>query len=166
MKRKETPKWAVTRQHYWGVNEPESYVVEIAYGGLDYANPDALGATYPGEMDEFYDPREAVRAAYRIAIAWKRDHPELSDWIRIATGWTWGYTMPFEKGSIGAAWEYAKRYMDEVTICDACGNVVGHDRYCIPEWADEYTFCSAYCAEEFYAASHQDDEELEEAEDC
>jgi hypothetical protein len=151
MARKEAQKWAVTRQHYWywGVDEPESYVVEIAYGGLDYANPDALGATYPGEMNEFYDPREAVRTAYRIAIAWKRDHPELAEWIKIATGWTWGSTLPFEQGTIGAAWAYAQKYMEEIDTCAQCGDVVGKERYTLMEYDDD-VFCSEDCAERTY----------------
>ena len=34
--------YVITRQAYWGVEENERYVVEIAQGGRDYANPDAL----------------------------------------------------------------------------------------------------------------------------
>jgi len=39
--------YAVTRQHYIS----NDYVVEVAIGGLEYANPDALVPKYPGEAN-------------------------------------------------------------------------------------------------------------------
>ena len=64
--------WTVTRQRQWpdGAN-----LVEISAGGLDYTNPDALSARYPGEFSTFDDPREAVEVALDIVRAWRRDSP-------------------------------------------------------------------------------------------
>jgi len=62
--------YAVTRQSYW----PEGQLaVEVAGGGLDYCNPDALVGKYPGEFEEFLDPREAVKTAIEICREWRAD---------------------------------------------------------------------------------------------
>ena len=81
----------VSRQCYWGVEDP--YVVEVASGGLDYANPDMLGVKYKrlGEGKEYLDPREAVQAAIAISRAWtETDGAPLP----VAYGATGGMTMP------------------------------------------------------------------------
>lgn len=83
--------YAVTRQIQWPTGE---HVVEIASGGMDYTNPDALVARYPGEFQEFDDPKEALDAALAIAEAWQKDEPKKK--IAVAAGYTGGYTMPFE----------------------------------------------------------------------
>ena len=95
----------VSRQCYWpdGRN-----VVEIAEGGLDYANPDMLVSKYPGEGEEYEDPREAVTAALEIAKLWRSDSNEE---IEVAYGNTLGFTMPFEGSEEKDLIEWAeKRY--------------------------------------------------------
>ena len=59
--------YCVTRQMYWPGG---TKVVEIADGGLDYCNPDALVSKYNGEFEEFVSPLEAVRTAVRILLQW------------------------------------------------------------------------------------------------
>lgn len=49
--------WTVTRQRQW----PDgNEVVEISLGGIDYCNPDALAAQYPGEFQQYADPVEEL----------------------------------------------------------------------------------------------------------
>ncbi len=101
----------VSRQHYWGVEDP--LVVEIAVGGLDYANPDMLSDPNNiygplGDMLETNDPREALEAAVRIRDKWqqlldieqsvsmpRRHQPR--EVVRIEAGFTHGCTIPFEE---------------------------------------------------------------------
>ena len=86
-------KFFVSRQSYW----PEGQLtVEIAGGGLDYANPDMLVEKYKhlGEGQEFDDPVEAAEAAIAVAQAWRKDAPGKK--ICVAYGYTGGFTMPFE----------------------------------------------------------------------
>lgn len=80
----------ITRQNQWPDGD---MVVEVSGGGIDYTNPDALAAKYRGEFEEINDPREAIDTAIKIAKQWQTDHPELQ--IKIATGSTGGFTMPF-----------------------------------------------------------------------
>lgn len=81
-------KYFVSRQMYWPFGDK---VIEIAEGGVDYANPDMLVVGFPelGEGVEYDDPREALEAAFRIRDAWPGS--------RIEVGCTHGYTMPFEE---------------------------------------------------------------------
>lgn len=53
-------RWFVSRQDYWGEENP--LAVEIAAGGLNYANADMLCVAYArlGEGEEYEDPREAA----------------------------------------------------------------------------------------------------------
>lgn len=94
-------KWFVSRQAYWGMEPDKQNVVEIAAGGLDYANPDMLAAKYPGEGREYTSAREAVEAALSIRDAWRRDAPHKV--ITVARGFTGGCTMPFEADEDDAA---------------------------------------------------------------
>lgn len=97
----------VSRQSYWGADPDERYVVEIADGGRDYANPDMLCAKYPGEGREYEDAPEALSAAYKIAARWRADEP--SKQIGIARGHTLGFTSPFEPSSV----EELERWADK-----------------------------------------------------
>lgn len=95
----------VSRQRYWPHGD---HVIEIACGGLDYANPDMLVRRYPelGEGREFDDPREALAAAMRIRDAWRGDGAA----CRIEAGWTGGNTIPFDEYPSDAD---LKRWADE-----------------------------------------------------
>ena len=81
--------YVVTRQRQWPDGNP---MVEVSVGGMDYTNPDALSPKYPGEMEEYDSPVEAVQVAIRICEQWRDDEPE----AEIGVGSTLGMTMPFE----------------------------------------------------------------------
>ena len=83
-------KYFVSRQMYWPTGER---VVEIAVGGVEYANPDMLVPWYPGEGVEYETPRKALEAALSIRGAWSRDDGP----CRVEVGCTHGFTMPFEE---------------------------------------------------------------------
>jgi len=152
-------KWFVSRQCYWGVEEP--YVVEIAGGGLDYANPDMIVEKYPGEGKEYTDPREAVGAALSIAEAWKKDDPDLT--IGVACGYTGGNTLPFEPGSAKELKAWAEKVYADLPRCIQCGEVLGEGRFLDVE--SEPTLCSERCAEAHHAFEDED-EEKEDADTC
>lgn len=150
----------VTRQHQW----PDgNFVVEISGGGIDYCNPDALCRKYPGEFEQFADPRDAVEAAIAIATAWKRDCPSRD--ISIGMGSTGGWTMPFDgepltERTFASLRDHAQSLYDELDKCDQCGDLLGKDRYGSHDHG-EYNCCSEYCAEKYY---EQDEELLAEME--
>lgn len=130
----------VSRQCYWGVDPDDQNVVEIASGGLDYANPDMLVAKYAGEGSEYANPVEALEAALEIAKQWKQDKPELK--INIAHGFTGGYTMPFEPDSEEQLKEWAQKAYDSLKKCDQCGEILGKETCHITEEPDLGDFCS------------------------
>lgn len=131
--------YVVTRQSYWPNGD---LTVEIAEGGIDYCNPDALVQKYEGEFEEFSDPREAAACALKILELWKKDSP--NDKIGIAYGNTCGTTMPFEPVSIDELNKWALQEYKNLPKCNGCGEVIGKDSY---ELADhpECKFCSACC---------------------
>lgn len=139
-------KWFVSRQSYWGVEPEDQNVVEIAAGGLDYANADMLSAKYPhlGEGEEYDDPRDALKAALEIRDAWRKDAPHLV--INVAHGYTGGMTMPFEgTEDEKALWEWANTAWEALPKCDQCGGVLPEE-YFMDEFR-ELKFCSERCAE-------------------
>jgi len=138
-------KWFVSRQCYWGVEDP--YVVEIAAGGLDYANPDMLCEKYPGEGVEYTDPREAVETALSIAEAWKKDDPNIT--IGVAAGFTGGNTLPFEPESAKELRAWAERIFKKLPRCTQCGELLSEERYL--DGCDEPTLCSSRCAKLYNA---------------
>ena len=143
----------VSRQSYWGVDPEDQNVVEIAAGGIDYANPDMLVSKYPGEGQTYDDPREAVTAAIVIAKAWKKDQPKLK--IGIAHGFTGGYTMPFEKGSLKDLRKWAAQAYEALPKCDGCGGLMGKEKWHSTEDPDLGNFCSERCAERAMEAVHE-----------
>lgn len=143
--------WFVSRQSYWGVDPDDQYVVEIANGGLDYANPDMLTAKYAGEGEEYSDPREAVEAALEIAKLWKQDHPELK--IGIAHGSTGGDTMPFEASEVEELKAWAEKAYESLPKCDRCGEL-RKETWHITDDPDFGQFCSEYCVEEYAAQNN------------
>jgi hypothetical protein len=131
----------VSRQHYW----PDgNFIVEVASGGLDYANPDMLVAKYPrlGEGETYDDPREAVQAAIAVARAWRLDSGKK---IAIGTGCTMGFTMPFEASSQKAAIAWAERVYEKLPKCDGCQGLMGKEKWSADDWSGE-EFCSDRCA--------------------
>ena len=99
-------RYVVTRQIYWSSG---AHVVEIASGGMDYSNPDALAPKFQslGEFREFDDPREVVEAAVRVAAAWRKNGGK-GHRISIAHGCTLGMTMDFEPTTIKESREWAE----------------------------------------------------------
>lgn len=153
--------WTVTRQRQW----PDGgTVVEISSGGLDYTNPDALAGKYPGEFEEFGDPREAVEAAIGIAEAWKADAPEED--IQIATGGTGGWTMPFDGEELTEETkqglrDWANGVWEGFPDCGKCGDKITGKPVTLLEYDDE-KFCSENCAERWYEEQQTWDEEQRE----
>ena len=143
--------FTVTRQTQWSTGMS---IVEISAGGLDYTNPDALVAKYPGEFEEFCDPREAVETAIKICKDWIKDGEKGA---RIGYGYTGGMTLPFEVSTFTRARKWASETWDNLEKCPSCGEVVTY----LEEWyvAGLYTesdfmpfddgdkYCSEYCAE-------------------
>lgn len=134
--------WYVSRQQYW----PDgTLMVEIAEGGLDYANPDMLRVRFAdlGEGCEYTDPREAVEAAIRIAAAWRNTKPRKR--VHIGCGHTLGFTLPFEGSRIKELRTWAKKTWEKLPKCDWCGKP-------LPDEQHQYTndlgnvFCCEYCA--------------------
>jgi len=132
-------KYFVSRQKYWPTGE---LVVEVAVGGKNYANPDMLVSQFPGEAEEYHDPRQAVAVGIKIADAWKAasGHTE----IEVRTGFTHGFTAPFESGSYQEAQAWAQRQYQQLDNCDACGELLNDERY--TDSFGEGKFCSERCA--------------------
>jgi len=149
----EQQKWVVTRQLYWGVEVDDANVVEVAFGGIDYAGSDALSGKYPCEFDEFTDPREAAKTAMQIAKLWQADEPKKK--INIAYGSTGGMTAPFEPCSVDELTAWAEKRYDNLDKCERCGDVLGEERYY--DYFGEPTLCSENCA----SVQHEECEEAE-----
>ena len=160
---KKGPKWFVSRQSYWGVDEEEGTIVEVAQGGLDYANPDMLGAKWPhlGEGKEFSDPREAVTAAIAICEEWKKTNPN----ARVAMGATGGNTLPFEGQEYDVLHKRAEDIYEKLPKCAECGDLLGDETF-THDYADDDKFCREYCAEKNHGKYLEDmlpdDEERED----
>lgn len=150
----------VSRQDYWGQEPDDRYTVEIASGGIDYANPDMLATKYrpQGEGQEYTDPREAAEAAIKVAEAWKKDAPELT--INIAHGFTGGCTMPFEGDTVENIRKWAEEAYEKLEKCARCGDVLPEPRkrfkLCEP-YGDDGEFCSSNCAEMFQQQNFDED---------
>lgn len=96
-------KYVVTRQEYWPTGEP---VVEVAAGGIDFCNCDALVPAYQGEFKEFDDPLAAVETAIEICDKWRSDGVVEA---QIAVGFTAGFTAPFEACTLKEAKQWAEK---------------------------------------------------------
>ncbi len=143
------PKFFVSRQRYWGVDEEEGTVVEIAYGGSDYANPDMLTTAYGimGEGKEYHDPREAVEAAIRVCDAWRADGETNA---KVAMGATGGNTIPFEPKTYDEARKRAEELYEKLPKCAECGEPLGDETFSHDLTCDDEKFCSERCAEKNY----------------
>lgn len=157
--------YTVTRQHYWGVEEKDAYVVEVSAGGFDYCNPDALVSKYSGEGEEYEDPREAVEVAIQIVKDWRRDGEKRA---KIGIGATGGYTMPFDPTTFADAKKWAEKEYESLEKCAGCDTVIEDAK----EWyqagtifkdgeflpyEDGYKYCSERCAEK--ASGYEEEEE-------
>lgn len=133
--------YTVTRQLQW----PDgTYVVEVSSGGIDYTNPDALGAQYPGEFQTFADPLEAAKCAIDICEKWRGDGcPQAA----VGHGATGGMTIPFDTCSYEDLLGWATTRRVRMPKCDRCGDPLGERYYTHPDLPDQ-RFCREYCAEE------------------
>lgn len=153
-------KYAVSRQRYWGVEPEDGTVVEIAVGGIDYMNPDALGARWPGELQEFDDPREAVEAAIKIKDAWLASGESNA---KVAYGCTMGFTMPMDAKEDDQARAWAEQAYEKLPKCRECANVLPKHPYGNEHTVmldNEYPFCSEHCADKDEIFQCQAEEEL------
>ena len=161
--KKSGQKFFVSRQSYWGVEEEDGTVVEIAFGGCDFANPDMLSVKWPrlGEGQEFSDPREAVEAAIKVCDAWRKAGcPQ----AKIAMGSTGGCTIPFETKEYGEARARAEVIWEKLPKCDECGEVLGKE--CFSHDLCDDQFCSEACAEtNYWSLREQDFTDQMESED-
>ena len=129
----------VSRQKYW----PDGVLaVEIAGGGLDYANPDMLVPKYRGEGKEYLSPIEAVEAAIDICRAWRQDGARCT----VRHGHTAGFTMPFDACTFKSARAWAKKTEENMDHCAQCGELLGKERYA-PFHDPDFECCSDRCCE-------------------
>lgn len=146
--------FVVTRQHQW----PDgAFVVEIAQGGIDYCNADALSKRYDGEFEEIVGMEAAVKKGIEIYRAWKKDEPKKT--ILIGDGFTHGFTLPFEGQKLTKKVERellkkAAEFDEKLPKCAKCGEFLGgkNERYGNEHttWIggdESYPFCSQQCAE-------------------
>ena len=135
-------KWVVTRQLQWPNGDP---VVEISAGGIDYTNPDALVEKYPGEFEEFTDPREAAKTAIEICRAWRKDGEKKAC---VGCGATGGMTMPFEGSSFKEIEAWAREEWEKLEKCEQCGTVLPEE-YWSDELVGDVKCCSENCLHDY-----------------
>lgn len=114
-------------------------MVELAGGGLDYANPDMLCSMWPehGEGKEYEDPREALKAAILVRDAWitslldqgklvlSNAEDEDDGRPRVETGHTMGFTMPFcSYPADEELAEWAEKRYAELVKCSHCETIL------------------------------------------
>lgn len=143
----------VSRQYYYysGLK-----MVEIAYGGCDYANADQLVTKYGrlGEGKEFLNPKNAVEAAIDVRDEWQKDSKEK---INISLGSTKGFSMEFEPMTDEELIEKAQKLYDGMDKCEKCGDLLEETYF------SEYlqaNFCSTNCLEK--AESDENKQYMEE----
>ena len=124
---KKAKKWFVSRQSYWGVDDP--LVVEIAEGGLDYANPDMLSDPHRiysrlGCDSEYGDSREALRVALAVRRTWEKENWNNMHYVkpRIELACTYGNTIPYEEyPSALDLYKWAHEEYEKQPKCSWCG---------------------------------------------
>ncbi len=134
----------VSRQCRWPDGK---LLVEIVSGGLDHAGADMLTPRFPGEGQEYADPREAVEVAVRICAAW-REVSTRAEWPRLAYGSTLGGICETEPCSFSAARKAAKATWEALEKCERCGEPLPdkRKRFRANDW-DGLEYCSSDCAE-------------------
>lgn len=156
---KEKQCWYVSRQHYWGIEERDAYVVEVAFGGSDFANADQLVAAWPrlGEGQTFNDPREAVEAGISIVRMWRKTERR----AKLAIGATGGHSLPFESKTFKEARAWAKKRYEQLPKCNECGELRDEDHSYGNDFTmmedERYPFCSESCADSHWRKVLQDD---------
>ena len=155
-------KFFVSRQDYWGVDDP--LVVEIAGGGTDYANADMLADTTDGRYrklgcdQEYTNPIDALKAAFRVRRAWEKALREVGDdsLVRIEVGYTGGNTIPFEEYPSNAdLYRWAKERQEKMPRCDQCGELIDGETWHSFDDPELGTFCSEYCLDQYIEAEEQ-----------
>ena len=141
----------VSRQNYWGVEPEDASVVEIAFGGREYANPDMLVPRWAilGEGQEFEDPREAARSAIAIWQKWVKEEPL----AKIGHGATLGYTVPFEPSDIEEITKWSEFEYSSLDKCVRCHSILPDNPYAYHYdggVTSEYEYCSENCASMAY----------------
>jgi hypothetical protein len=155
--------WYVNRQHYWPDGE---FVVEMAYGGIEYSNPDMLAdpdRTYRklGCDQEYADPREALATAIKVRDEWKK-HLDDGEDVRIEHGFTAGMTIPFcSYPSDKELKEWAEAEAEKLDKCEMCGDIITGKPFVLWDFQD-WKFCSDYCAERFYGENCASDEDWDD----
>lgn len=146
--------WFVSRQTYCAYGE--NYVVEVAQGGRDYANPDMLVEKYPGEGEEYHDPREAAKNAIEIAKRWRADDPDKIITVRV--GFTSGMTLPFDEGTDEQTSAWGEQTFTAMPKCPNCGKLMGTDRWTPTDFhvPPEEGCCSERCANEHFAFEEEE----------
>lgn len=135
----------VSRQSYYYSGER---VVEIAEGGLGSAGCDMYVNAYPGEGEEYHDPREAVEAAILIWKQWVDDsNVPLPSGIAIGFGCIAELEPSLDLIELR---EYAEAEYDELEKCARCNGLIMDEPYIIHEFGDDDKYCTEYCAEEAY----------------
>lgn len=136
--------YTVTRQLYYYSGEA---IVEIASGGIDYSGSDALSPKYPGEMQEYSDPREAVEVAIRICNLWRKEKP--TKYPRVGHGSTLGMGLEIEASTYKDARAWAAKAWEALEKCTNCGNPMPDNKR--EFWrANDYDgidYCSEHCAD-------------------
>jgi hypothetical protein len=141
----------VSRQNYYYNG---NLTVEITSGGMDYAGADMLadGAEYRqlGSSQEYVDPREAVEAAFRVALYWQKALRKLKRAgapvrpVCVAFGSTGGMGLEMEPMTWKNIRAAAEASYEKMAKCDQCGEVLPKKHY-----VDEYrenSFCSETCS--------------------
>jgi hypothetical protein len=138
----------VSRQCYW----PEGrLVVEIASGGIHYANAGMLITRYRGEGEVYADPVEAAEAAIAICKLWRK---ELADGLSIqsngkrpmvAHGCTGGMDIPFEPESFTAIRKWAKTTSASLPRCPHCNDIMPSRKSQWRHPLSDDPFCSENC---------------------
>lgn len=136
--------YLITRQLQF---DGSGFMLEISTGGRDYVNPDMLVEKYEDEGREFCDPREAVKTAFKIRDAWKRDEPDIK--IGIGYGCTCGMTLPFDPSTDEELTAWADKEFEDMPACGWCeSTILDPDKAVYLQSYDEW-FCSTYCAEKY-----------------
>ena len=121
-------------------------MVEIALGGIDYCNPDALCEKYAGEFQEFTDPREAAATGIAILKAWRNDGERKA---KLAVGSTGGFTMPFEPTTIPQVLRWGREQYAALPKCPQCGELMNGESWKPADFYvdDDEACCSERCCE-------------------
>jgi hypothetical protein len=136
--------------------------VEISKGGLDFSNPDALCGIYPGEFEEFEDPRKAMLAAIRILKLWRKDGEKDAN---IACGCTLGFTMEFDPIEDPLELHrWVQNAIKKSNHCEVCGDICDGIE-CTDPFGERFIACSEYCIQKYYEDIYDNDFGISELED-